>query len=65
MHDIGLKVIILEKFYTQEEKADFVRQTLETSQPSENQDFDQLDAINKFFKELEIELREEIEEKVG
>ena len=51
MHEIGLKIIIIEGFYTIEEvsQCQFAYQNLK-------------DPIEKFFKDLEGELKEEVEE---
>ena len=54
MHDIGLKIVVLKDFYTVEE----VGQSM-TAYMMEK------DPVKRFFNEIEAELREEIEEKVG
>ena len=54
MHDIGLKVVILMYFYTQEE-------IWETVEQLGGED----DAVDKFFKEVEQDIRDEVEAKAG
>lgn len=54
MHEIGLKIIILEGFYTLEEVAQCKVAYMQLKDP-----------VDKFFKDLESELREEIQEKIG
>ena len=54
MHDIGLKILVLVDFYTVEE----VYQSMTAYQMDK-------DPVGRFFKEIEGELREEIEDKVG